>query len=357
MMRIFRFVTPLVVAGICLLAAACSSSSTNTAGTQNGSGTSGSGKQLVIGWADPQAVQPLFQAFTQALDAVAARENGKVITLDGQANPSVQESDIQTFITDHVNAIIVFPDDVTTLNPVLTRAEQAGIKIIGLNAFLPSAYNTTPNVPAPYATDLDWGYVRGAYLEAKFVAQQLHGTGNVVGIKIPVPVPSLDAMLSAYQDYVTAGNPGIHWLGTLPDATDDLAGARESVADAITRYHGDIQAVMSYTDIAGIGAYQALHSAGIKNVVIIGQQGNQTGVDALKAGEIQADIDAEPVTAAVWAYAMTKLVVSGASFPKFVNLPVQLLTKANVGSYVPWTTGIDDIKSGKTSLDVTFNGN
>ncbi|MGH3262328.1 MAG: sugar ABC transporter substrate-binding protein, partial [Trebonia sp.] len=261
------------------------------------------------------------------------------------------------FITDRVSAIVVFPDDVNALNPALIKAKQAGIKIIGLNAFLPSAYNSTPNVPAPYDVNLDWGYVRGPYLEAKFVAKQLHGKGNVVGIKIPVPVPSLDAMLSAYQNYVTAGNPGIHWLGTLPDATDDLAGARQAMADAITRYHGDIQAVMAYTDIAGIGAYQALSSAGIHNVVIIGQQGNQTGVDALKAGQIQADIDTEPYTAAVWAYEMTKRVVSGSSFPKFANLPIRILTQANADSYVPWSTGIDNIKSGKTSLDVTFDGN
>lgn len=358
-MKAVRFAAPLMaMACMALVVAGCSSSGNGGTGGQSGTNGSGGsqGKQLVIGWADPQAKQPLFGAFTDALNAAAARDNAKIITLDGQANPSVQVSNIQTFITDHVDAIVIFPDDVNALKPALAKASQAGIKIIGLNAFLPPAHNAVPDVPTPYATNLDWGYVDGPYLEGKYVAQQLHGKGNVVGIKIPVPVPSLNAMLAAYQKYVTEGNPGIHWLGILPDATDDLAGAQKAMADAITRYHGNIQAVMSYTDIAGIGARQALTAAGIKNVVIIGQQGNQTGIDALKAGQIQGDIDTQPYTAAVWAYAITKDIVNGKSVPKFVRLPIKFLTKDNADSYVSWNDGVNDIKSGKTSLNVTFNG-
>jgi ribose transport system substrate-binding protein len=362
-----------VAACAALILSACSSSGgaagpTAGANPATGAGTaadaatgaapapSASGKQLVIGWADPQAKQPIFTTFTDALNAAAARENVKIITLDGQANPSTQVSDIQTFITKKVDAIIVFPLVPAAEAAILNKAHDAGIKIIGLNAILPSAPGETPTVAAPYDADLDWGYVDGAATEAKYVAQQLHGKGNVVGIKIPVPVPSLVAMLATYKSVVTSGN-SIKWLAELPDATDDLAGARSSMADAITRYKRDIQGVLAYTDISAIGAAQALAAAGVKGTVIVGQQGNQTGIDALKAGQIQGDMDTKPYTAAVWALALTKAVVAGSAYPKFVRLPIQFLTKANVGSYVPWTTGVNDIKSGKTSLDVTFPSN
>jgi ABC-type sugar transport system substrate-binding protein len=297
----------------------------------------------------------VFGAFSDALNAAAARTNVKVISLDAGANPATQVSDIQTFITKKVDAILVFPLVPEAENTILNKARQAGIKIIGLNAIMPSAYKQTPDVAAPYDANLDWGYVDGPYAEGKFVAQQLGGKGNVLGIKIPVPVPSLDAMLSAYQNSVTDGNPGIKWLTTLPDKTDDLAGARASMADAITRYHGDIQAVLAYTDISAIGAAQALEAAGVKNVVIVGQQGNPTGVAALKSGQIQADIDTQPNTAALWALKMVADVVNGNSYPKFARLPIRLLTKDNVDTWVPWSQGLDDIKSGKTSLDVTLS--
>ncbi len=309
-------------------------------------------KLKTIGWANPQGIQPIFIAFTSALDAAAKRANVKVITLNGEATPGVQVSDIQTFITDKVTAIIVFPLVPAAEAAILQKAASAGIKIIGLNAIMPPAAGATPKVPAPYSTDLDWGYVTGPYAEAKFVVQQLHGKGNVVGIKIPLPVPSLDAMLGAYQKYVTQGHPGIHWLGTLPDSTDTLSGARTSMGDAITRYKGNIQAVMAYTDIAGIGAAEALKAAGIKHVVIVGQQANPIGVAALKKGEIQADISTMPYTAALWALKQTQLIVDGKPYLKYVRLPIAMLTKKNVKTWETWTKGIKAIADGKTSLNV-----
>lgn len=365
-MRALRLGVPMAVAACAALILSACSSSGGGAGSSTGpnpatgantaSGPSTSGKQIVIGWANPQAKQPLFTTFTDALNAAAARENVKIITLDGQANPATQVSDIQTFITRKVDAIIVFPLVPAAEAAILSKAHGAGIKIIGLNAILPSAPGQTPTVEAPYDTNLDWGYVDGSATSAKYVAQQLTGKGNVVGIKIPVPVPSLVAMLATYKSVATAGN-SIHWLAELPDATDDLAGARSSMADAITRYHGDIQGVLAYTDISAIGAAQALAAAGIKGTVIVGQQGNQTGIDALKAGQIQGDIDEKPYTAAVWALALTKDVVAGSAFSKFVRLPIKFMTKDNVDSYVPWSDGVSQIKSGQTSLDVTFPGN
>lgn len=372
-MRVLRLGVPMAVATCAaLLLSGCSSSGdagssttssaptitetpTNTA-TDAASAPSTSGRQLVIGWADPSGDQPIFATFTDALNKAAARANAKIITLNAAANPSAQVSDIQTFITKKVDAIIVFPLVPAADAAILKKAHDAGIKIVGLNAILPSVPGQTPTVAAPYDTNLDWGYVDGSATAAKYVAQSLKGTGNVVGIKVPIPVPSLDAMLATYKSVVTAGN-SIHWLAELPDATNDLAGARSSMADAITRYKGDIQGVLAYTDISAIGAAQALSAAGVKGAVIIGQQGNQTGIDALKTGQIQGDLDTMPYTAAVWALALTKKVIAGTAFPKFVRLPVKFMTKDNVDSYIPWPDGVAQIKSGKTSLDITFPGN
>lgn len=355
-MRLFRLTAPVVVAACAsLVVAACGSSSGGSPSAAAAASGPNSGKQITIGWANPQAKQPIFTAFTEALTAAADNADVKITTLDGKADPAKQVSDIQTFITQKVDAIIVFPLVPQAEDAILTKARNAGIKIIGLNAILPSAYKQTPNVAAPYDTDLDWGYVDGSYVEGQWVAKQLNGKGNVLGIKIPVPVPSLDAMMNAYKAGVTEGNPGIHWLGILPDATDDLAGARTAMANAITRYHGDIQGVLSYTDVGAVGAAQALASAGIKNVFITGQQGNSIGVDAIKSGQIQADVGTFPYTAALWALKLTQDVVTGNDYPKFVRLPVNIITSQNVGSYVPWSQGVDDIKSGKTPLDVTLS--
>ena len=194
----------------------------------------------------------------------------------------------------------------------------------------------------------------GAKDAAQYIDQQLNGRGSVVGINIGAPVPSLDAFVANYQADVTQGHSGVKWLGTLPDATDSLAGGQTAMADAITRFHGNINAVMSYTDEAAIGAANALRQAGIRNVVLVGQQGNQDGINAVKAGTIQGDIDTQPWKQAIYAFDMAKDLVAGKTLPPIVEFPSVFITKANVSSYMPWQAAISEISSGKMSLSVSY---
>jgi ribose transport system substrate-binding protein len=346
------------LAAASLTVAACTSASSTgsaTGGSTPTSASSGSAaaqtsSHITIGFANPQDTQPVLQAFQAALIAAATRAGDKVIPLNAGLSVNQQVSDIQTFITDKVNVIIVFPLAVPPLQAALAQAHAAGIKLLGYNAILPGATSA-----APFDADLDQGIVVGGAKDAaSYVSGALKGKGNVLGINIGAPVPSLIAMVNNYKADVTAGNPGIKWLETATDATDSRSGGQTAAADAITRYHGNIQAVMSYTDEAAIGAYNALKAAGVKNVVIIGQQGNSDGIDAIKSGQIQGDIDTQPWKEALYALKMSQDLVAGTSLPAIVEYPAVFITKANLSSYVPWQTAIQQISSGAMPLDVSF---
>jgi ribose transport system substrate-binding protein len=341
-----------LVAGASLVLAACTSASA-PAGGASPAGTGGGHGGITIGFANPQDTQPVLQAFQQALTAAAARAGDHVIALNAALSVNQQVSDIQTLITDKVKAIIVFPLAGPALVPVLTQARNAGIKLIGYNALIPGS--APPKSAAPFDADLDQGIiVQGAKDAASYVDNALNGKGNVVGINIGQPVPSLDAFVANYKTYVTAGHTGVHWLTTAFDQTDSLSGGQTAMQDAITRYHGNINAVMAYTDESAIGAANALQQAGIKKTVIVGQQGNADGISALRAGRIQGDIDVQPWKQAIYALAMARDLVAGKSVPAMVEFPAVFITKANLSSYVPWATAISEISAGKISLSVSF---
>lgn len=344
----------LAVAGCTSATTTASSGGNPTTAAPASSGGSAAGHgSITIGFANPQDTQPVLQAFQQALTAAAARAGDKVISLNAALSVNQQVSDIQTLTTDKVNVIIVFPLAVQPLVPALTQAHKAGIKLIGYNALIPGP--TPPTSAAPFDTDLDQGIVvQGAKDAASYVAGALKGKGNVLGINIGAPVPSLVAMVNNYKADVTAGNSGIHWLATVFDQSDSLSGGQVAMQDAITRYHGKVNAVMSYTDEAAIGAANALRQAGIKGTVIIGQQGNADGISALKAGTIQGDIDTQPWKEALYALAMAQDVVAGKSLPPIVEFPSVFITKANLSSYVAWATAIHEISSGSMSLNVSL---
>jgi ribose transport system substrate-binding protein len=326
-----------------------SSLGTVTAAATSGGSSSGSSSSkggYTIGFSNPQGTQPVLNTFQQALTVAAKRQNITVTSLNANLSVSNQVSDIQQFINQKVKAIVVFPLAGPPLDTVLTKARQAGIIVLGYNAL--AAY--------PYNADLDQGLAKeGAPLLANFVLKQLHNKGNVLGVTIGQPVPSLQAFMSANQADVTHGQKNVKWLATVADQTDDIAGAAQPVANALTKYNNKVNAVMAYFDGAAIGAAQSLKTAGVKNAVITGQQGNNDGVGAVKSGEISATLDVMPYNEALIALTMVQQLVNGKSTPGVLYAPVKLITKSNASSYNPWPSEVSKIQSGKSKPPSNLN--
>lgn len=346
-------VATLLVAAATLLSAC--GSSTSSSNTASHSTTTTSAKHYTIGFSNPQGTQPVLNAFGQALTAAAKREGINVISLNAGLSVSTQVSNIQQFINDKVNAIVVFPLAGPPLTPILTQARKAGIVVLGYNAVTLSA--ATKSQLYPYNADLNQGLIhQGAKLAADYVAKKLHGQGNILGVGIAAPVPSLHAFVNAEKSYVTAGNPGIKWLETVADQTDNIAGAATPVSDALTKYGNKVNAVMAYFDGAAEGAAQALKSAGV-SAVIVGQQGNTDGISAIKNGQISATLNVVPYNQALIALKMVTDLLAGKTVPLIVHPPIQLVSKSHVGKYVPWTTGIQEVKDGQLLPPTTLSAN
>ncbi len=339
---------------VALLLAACGSSASASSGS-HASTPSVPKTSYTIGFSNPQGTQPVLNDFQQALTEAGNREGIKVTSLNAGLSVNNQVSNLQQFVNEKVSAIIVFPLAGPPLMPVLTQARKAGIVVLGYNAVTTDA--TTSSAIYPFNADINQGLIhQGAQLAAAFVAKQLHGKGNVLGVGIAAPVPSLHAFMSAEQADVTKGNAGITWLETVADQTDDIAGAAAPVADALTKYHNNVNAVMGYFDGAAIGAAQSLKAAGV-HAVIVGQQGNSDAIDAIKAGEIDATINEMPYQQALISLTMVKDLLSGKTVPLVVHPPIQLVTKASLGQYVPWSTKLQEIAQGKLLPPTTVSAN
>jgi ribose transport system substrate-binding protein len=341
-----------VIAALAACGSSNSSSSSSSSAAASGAGststtsstTSGT-KQFVVGFSNPQGAQPILQTFQKSLVAAGKNLGIKVVPVDAQLNPQKQVSDINQMVAQHVNGIIVFPLAPGTLNPALNQARAQGIKVLGFNAVVqkPAAGASI----APYDADFDQGEdYQGAQLLAQYVSQQLHSKGNVLGIGIGVPVPSLHFMVQQYQGDLKQLAPGITWLSTVENATDDINGGEKVAADAATRYHGNVQAVMAYNDDSAIGAAVAFKNNGAKSAVIVGQNGDPQGVNAIKTGQMSAMVDILPWRQALIAATMMHDLLTGKSVPNWVANPVTMYTKSNISTRLDWDKAVSEIQSG-----------
>jgi ribose transport system substrate-binding protein len=311
-----------------------------------GASQGGQQRQLTIGFSNPTGAQPILHTFQQALIDRCQRLGIKVIALDAQLDVNKQVSDVDQLIAQHVDGIIVFPLAPGSLTAALNRARAAGIKVLGFNAIV--QIRPQPANLAPYDADFDQGEdYQGAKLLSDLVAQRLGGGGNVLGVGIATPVPSLHFMVQQFQSYVTADNPRIHWLETVENPTDNIAGGQTVVSEAITKYHRDINAVMAYNDDSAIGAAIALKNAGVTGVTIVGQNGDPQGVNAIRSGQMTAMIDIVPWREALIGAALISRMVRGQQVPKVTETPVEMYTQQNIGQRRDWDQAVADIASGK----------
>jgi ribose transport system substrate-binding protein len=349
-------IVPCVV-GLSVLVTACgssgssSSSSASTAASSSATSSAASSsaapkQQFVVGFSNPTGAQPSLNSTQAAVTALGKRLGIKVISLDAQLNVQKQVSDINQFIAQKVNGIIVFPLAPNTLNPALQRAHQAGIKVLGWDAFTQKPASGASI--APYDANFDQGLSYGGAKQlATLVGTSLHGSGNVLGIGIGAPVPSIAFQVQQYQKDIAAGYPNLKWLGTVQNATDDIAGGQKVTAQAITRFGGKINAVMSYNDDSAIGAAIALKSNGTHNAVIVGEGGTSEGVAAVKSGQITASVDIVPWRQGLIAATMMHDLLTNQSVPPWVENPVIMYTKSNISKRLDWDTAVSQIASGQ----------
>jgi ribose transport system substrate-binding protein len=343
-----RLMIIIVAGGCALVLAVAAYGETSSTSHAKQTGRSAAVKQYVVGFSNPTAAQPILATFQNALVAAGKKLNIKVVSIDAALNVEKQVSDIDDLIAEHVNGIIVFPLAPATLTPALDRARKAGIKVLGFNAVVQKPKNGASI--APYNANFDQGEdYQGAKLLAQYVSKQLHGSGNVLGIGIATPVPSLHFMVAQYQTYLKQLAPKVKWLETVSNATDDIAGGETVAAEAATRYAGKINAVMAYNDDSAIGAAIALKNAGVKNPIIVGQNGDPEGVAAIEDGQMSAMVDIVPWREALVAATMMNDLLTGKSVPDWVATPDVMYTKSNIGQRLSWTKAVQEISNGTLS--------
>jgi ribose transport system substrate-binding protein len=163
-----------------ILVTACSSSATPAPATAAPTGAapaattaaSTAAKQYTIGYSNGGGVGNGFreeQMCTARAEAAVSGQVSQITVTSRNTDAAGQLQDIRDLIAKGVNAIVFNPNDPKALNPALAEAHAAGIVTVSVDSYVtdPNTYNLYNN------------QVQYAYLGAKWLFQQLGGTGSV----------------------------------------------------------------------------------------------------------------------------------------------------------------------------------
>ncbi|GLY70292.1 substrate-binding domain-containing protein [Amycolatopsis taiwanensis] len=210
----------------------------------------------------------------EGIDAYAKARDINVLWNSANLDVSTQASQIDQFINQKVNAILVDPVQAGSLQPQVAAAKAAGIPIVDVNASLQNDALSGSVQPDDVAAGQQ---------EAEMMAKALNGNGNVVILQGPLG-GSGEIDRGKGIDKVLAANPGMKVL-----AKDTANWKRDEAVNKmknwISAFGGQINGVIAENDDMGLGALQALREAGISGVPIVGIDGIEDGLKAVKSGD------------------------------------------------------------------------
>ena len=262
----------------------------------------------------------------QGAEAVTKSNNGTLLWQSAHGDVNAQISQIQQFINQKVDVIIVAAVNSATLGPQIAQAKAAGIPIMATNL----------SISGPEAAQL-FTYVGpndvgAGEAEAQAVVDALHGKGNVVVMQGPVGQSGAIDRTKGIQN-ILAKNPGIKLLAMQP-ANWERTQAYKLMQDWLSRYGTQIDGLISENDDMAIGSIQALKEKGMAGKIpISGVDGIKDGLRAIRAGDM---IDTNLQNGALELGMAVQVAVdqlNGKPVAKEVMLEMPGITKANVDKF------------------------
>ena len=276
-------------------------------------------KQFVIGMSQCNLGEPWRVQQDADIRAAAAKHPElKVIFKDAQNDTLRQIYEIEEFVRQKVNLIIVSPKETQPLTTPVARAMAAGIPVIVLDRRI---------LGTNYTCFIGGDNKQIGYAAGKWIVQALHGKGNVVELMgLMTTTPGQQRHLGfreaiAGTDVHVIFKADMQWLQSV---------ARMEMESALDRLP-NIDLVFAANDDGAHGAYLAAQAEGrAKDMLFVGIDGlPQEGVVWVQQGILNATF--QYPTGGAEAIAEASKILHGEEVPKDIVLGSRMFDKANVG--------------------------
>ncbi len=262
----------------------------------------------------------------QGAEAITKANNGTLLWQSAHGDVNTQISQIQQFINQKVDVIIIAAVNSSTLGPQIEQATKAGIPVLATNLSISGA---EAEKLISYVGPNDVG---AGEQEAQAVIDVLKGKGNVVVMQGPVGQSGAIDRTKGIQN-ILAKNPDVKLLAMQP-ANWERTQAYKLMQDWLSRYGTQINGLIAENDDMAIGAIQALKEKGLNGKIpVSGVDAIKDGLRAIRSGDmIQTNLQNGALELGM-AVQVAVDYLNGKTIPKEAMLQMPGITKANVDKF------------------------
>ncbi|MTD28171.1 substrate-binding domain-containing protein [Erwinia sorbitola] len=243
---------------------------------------------------------------------------------DAKGDIAVQVQQVENFINQGVDAIILNPVDTQGVKPMMDAAKRANIPLIFVNR--------KPEVElSGKMAYVGSDSLLGGRMEMEALAKRMNYKGNVAILMGALSAEearqrtkATEDVIAKYKEMKVVEKQSAQWMRN--EAVDVTSGWLLS---------GDkIDAIAANNDEMAIGAIMALNQSGKKNILVAGIDGTPDALQFIKSGKLALTIFQDAAAQGVGAVTMAKQVIDGKNSDKFMWIPYQVITKDNYEAFI-----------------------
>ena len=258
-----------------------------------------------------------YRQLEAGLKDAADKQGYQLIVTSGDFDLAKQQSQIENFIVQRVDAIIVCPADSKGIGPAIEQANQAKIPV-----FTADIAAQGGEVVSHIASD----NLSGGRLAADFIAKALKGEGSVGIIGQQEVQTGLDRELGFKEEMQKY--PNIKVVSVL-----NGGGVRDralKAAEDMLQGNPGMKAIFGINDDSALGALSAAEARGRTDLIIVGYDATAEAVQAIERGSaLKADVAQQPRDLGAKTIDAIRSYLSGGQAQKQIAVPVKIVDATN----------------------------
>lgn len=318
--------TAAMLGSAALILAGCSSES--PVDPDSGSDAAASGEIDKVGLMLQDVSNPFFATMKYSVEQLGEAEGFDVNVQDGQQDLGQQNAQIDAFIQQKIDVLLINAVDSDGIGAAVQRAVDAGITVVAVDV-------DATNAAAVVSTD----NVEAGRQSCTALADKIGGAGNIM-IVDGTQVTSVQDRVAGCKEVLESDYPDITIVAQQA-GKNDVANGQLVTTDMLTA-NKDVQGIFGINDPTARGAVLALQQAGRTGVWVTGVDGSPEAVTEMEreGSPFWATPAQDPGNMAAEAFKVAKSIREGNPPAERVMLiNPTLVTQETVADYPGWVTG------------------
>lgn len=338
------FLKASAVVGAAAAMTACGGSSSSTAASSVASSAAASSAAASgsanIGVCIYQFADNFMTLYRTDLEEYLTDMGYSVTIVDGKNDQNTQTEQINTFLQQGVNVLVINPVQTTSAQTIVDTVSPTGTPIVFINrepekAVLDSYAGKCCYVGADARQS---GTYQGELILETETKGDINGDGKVTYIMCKGDPENIDAQYRTEYSIKALTDAGME-VECLYEYLDnwDQTLAQQDVANALAQYGDKIEVVFCNNDAMALGALQSLQQAGRtvgKDVYLVGVDALAEAVQNVVDGNMTGTVLNDDVGQATAAADATKLYVDGKDVEQYYWVDYVKVTKENAAEYL-----------------------